>query len=202
MASTIADRRAQACGKFMEGVHAIMDKEGLTPSALHAIKLKLVALASKIDLFPTGLFPAGEFAMPAAQGRNHPLLVEDHDGHGLYLTINMPGKEAAPHDHGIWCVNAAISGRERHLFYRRVDDGATAGGAAVVKVGEVMVEPGNGMAMADHDIHATEVVGDQPAIGLALYGYALTRFPSVTWYHPEFSTMRATVSRRHAVMAE
>ena len=66
------------------------------------------------------------------------------------------------------------------------------------KVGEVLVEPGNGMAMADHDIHATEVVGDRPAIGLALYGYALTRFPSVAWYIPEFSAVRATASRRHA----
>src|SRR5580658_2522732 len=194
MPATTADRRAQACAKFMSQVHEITGKEGPTPSALHAIKLKLVALASKTDLFP-----AGEFDMPVAQGRNHPLLVEDNDGHGLYLTINMPGKEAAPHDHGIWCVNAAISGRERHVFYRRTDDGSVADQASVVKVGEVMVEPGNGMAMADHDIHSTEVIGREPAIGLALYGYALTRFPSVVWYHPEFSSTRATVSRRHAV---
>jgi predicted metal-dependent enzyme (double-stranded beta helix superfamily) len=196
MPATIADRRSQACAKFMSQVHAITDKEGLTPSALHEIKLKLVALASKTDLFP-----AAEFEMPVAQGRNHPLLVEDNDGHGLYLTINMPGKEAAPHDHGIWCVNAAISGRELHTVYRRTDDGETAGNASVVKVGEVMVEPGRGMAMADHDIHATEVIGDQPAIGLALYGYALARFPSVVWFHPEFSSVRACVSRRHAAMA-
>jgi predicted metal-dependent enzyme (double-stranded beta helix superfamily) len=197
MATTIALRRAQACAKLMTQVHAIMDKEGLTPSALHEIKLKLVALASK-----TELFPLGEFEMPVSQGRTHPLLVEDNDGHGLYLTINMPGKEAAAHDHGIWCVNAAVSGRERHVFYRRTDDGGVADNASVAKVGEVMVEPGNGMAMSDHDIHSTEVVGDAPAIGLALYGYALARFPSVVWYHPEFSHLRACVSRRHAAMAE
>jgi predicted metal-dependent enzyme (double-stranded beta helix superfamily) len=193
MATDIADRRAQACAKLLGQVHAITDKEGLTPSALHAIKLKLVALAAKTDLFPLD-----EFEMPVAQGRTHPLLVEDNDGHGLYLTINMLGKEAAPHDHGIWCVNASISGRERHVFYRRTDDGSVDGDASVVKVGEVMVEPGNGMAMADHDIHSTEVVGDEPAIGLALYGYALARFPSVVWFHPEFSSVRACVSRRHA----
>ena len=46
-----------------------------------------------------------------------------------------------------------------------------------------MVEPGTGIVMADHDIHSTEVVGDQAAIGLSLYGYALARFPSVTWFH-------------------
>ncbi|MBC7635414.1 MAG: cysteine dioxygenase [Acetobacteraceae bacterium] len=186
-----ATRRARACATLLQQVHAITDIEGITPSALHAIKLKLVALARRADLFP-----AEDFSMPVAQGRNHPLLVEDGDGHGLYLTINLPGKEAAPHDHGIWCVHAAISGRERHVFYRRTDAGAVASKADVVQVGEVMVEPGNGMAMSDHDIHSTDVVGDAPAIGLALYGYALVRFPSVAWYHPAFGTTRSGVSRR------
>ncbi len=192
----VADKRSRACTKLMASVHAILAKEGITPSALHAIKLKLVALAGQKELFP-----AADFAMPVSHGRSHPLLVEDNDGLGLYLTINRPGKEAAPHDHGIWCVNAAISGRERHLFFRRTDDGRTAGHATVIRTGEVMVEPGNGMAMADHDIHSTEVVGDKPAIGLALYGYALTRFPSVSWYHEAYSSVRATPSRRHPAMA-
>ena len=40
-----------------------------------------------------------------------------------------------------------------------------------------------------------------PAVGLALYGYALARFPSVVWYHPEFESIRAGQSRRHPVAA-
>ncbi|MEO9191877.1 MAG: hypothetical protein ABI224_18000 [Acetobacteraceae bacterium] len=189
----IADRRASACASLLRHVHNITGKEGVTPSALHAIKLKLVGLAKR-----TELFPLSDFAMPEAEGRNHALLVEENDGHGLYLTIGMPGKEAAPHDHGIWCVNAVISGRERHVFYRRIDAGTDVNRAEVVKVGEVMAEPGSGMAMADHDIHGTEVIGDEPAIGLALYGYALARFPAVVWYHPQFGSTRASPSRRHA----
>ena len=191
MASTTAARRTRACRDFLTRVHEITGKEGITPSALHALKLKLMALAARTDLFPLS-----DFEMPVTQGRNHPLLVEDKDGHGLYLTINMPGKEAAPHDHGIWCVNAAVSGRERHVLYRRTDEGGTLGAASVVKVGEVMVEPGNGFAMADHDIHSTEVVSEEPAVGLALYGYALARFPAVVWFHPAFSSTRASPSRR------
>jgi len=189
----VANKRNRACAKLLADVHAITAKEGITPSALHAIKLRLVALARKAELFPSA-----DFEMPVAEGRNHPLLVEDNDGHGLYMTISMPGKEAAPHDHGIWCVNAAVSGRERHAFFRRTDNAAKPGHAVVEKVGEVMVEPGNGVAMADHDIHSTEVVGTEPAIGLALYGYALARFPSVVWYHPQFASTRASPSRRHA----
>jgi predicted metal-dependent enzyme (double-stranded beta helix superfamily) len=190
-ASSVAGKRKTACKTLMRQVQAILSKEGVTPSALHAIKLKLTALGARSDLFPSS-----DFAMPVAEGRNHILEVQGDDGPGLYLTIGLPGKEAAPHDHGIWCVNAAISGRERHGMWRRTDDGSQPGHATVVKTGEVMVEPGNGFAMADHDIHSTEVVGDEPAIGLALYGYPLARFPSVTWYHPEFASVRKLPSRR------
>lgn len=192
---TIAAKREKACAKLLADVHAITAKEGISPSALHAIKLKLVALAKRVELFPLA-----DFAMPVAQGRNHPLLVEDNDGHGLYLTINMPGKEAAPHDHGNWCVNAAISGREKNVLYRRTDNRDKPGFATIEKIGEVVVEPGTGMAMADHDIHGTIVIGDEPAIGLALYGYALARFPGVVWFHPEFSSTRASPSRRQPAM--
>jgi len=191
-----ATRRARACAALLAQVHAITAEHGNTPTALHLIKLKLVALASK-----PGLFPTEDFAMPTAQGRFHPLTVEENDGLGLYLTINLPGKEAAPHDHGIWCVNAAISGAERHVFYRRTDDASRPGHAVVIVTGEIIVQPGTGMAMADHDIHSTEVVGTEPAIGLALYGYALARFPSVAYFHPDLKSTRTMPSRRHAIPA-
>ncbi|HZB57512.1 MAG TPA: hypothetical protein VE527_28020, partial [Reyranella sp.] len=93
----VTAQRARACKTFMAQVHSTEAKEGITPSTLHALKLKLVALAKRSDLFPLA-----DFAMPQAHGRSHPLLVEENDGHGLYLTISLPGKEAAPHDHGIW----------------------------------------------------------------------------------------------------
>ena len=147
----IADKRTRACTKLLADVHTITAQEGTTPSALHAIKLKLVALAKQ-----AALFPLSDFTMPTAEGRNHPLLVEENDGHGLYLTISLPGKEAAPHDHGIWCVSAGLAGCERHQFFRRTDDGATAGRAIVEQIGEVIVQPGAGTAMADHDIHRSE----------------------------------------------
>ena len=55
--------------------------------------------------------------------------------------------------------------------------------------------------MANQDIHETEVIGNQPSIALALYGYALVRFPSVVWFHPEFDSFRALPSRRATVDA-
>jgi predicted metal-dependent enzyme (double-stranded beta helix superfamily) len=184
--------RAEACATLLRQARSIVNVDGTGESALEKIKGLLVGLANQGE----ALFPTGDFAMPAAQGRNHILALEDGDGMGLYLTIALPGKEAAPHDHGIWCVNAAISGQEVHQFYRRTDDASRDGHATVEAVGEVTVAPGQGMAMTDHAIHATEVIGDAPAIGLALYGYALARFPSVVWFHPAFSSVRAGASRR------
>ncbi len=191
--SAVATRRAAACAGLMRQAQTILAREGPTPSALHALKLRVVALARRAELFPRS-----DFAMPEAQGRNHILGLAPEDGPGLYLTIGLPGKEAAPHDHGIWCVNAAISGHERHILWRRTDDGTKPGCATIVPIGDVLVEPGHGFAMADHDIHSTMVEGEEPAIGLALYGYALARFPSVVWYHPEFSSVRPMPSRRGA----
>ncbi len=187
-----AARREAACQALLAQARAIVDAEGTGAAALEQIKSLLVALAGKGKT----MFPKRDFAMPDADARNHVLALEDGDGMGLYLTIGLPGKESAPHDHGIWCVNAAISGQERHRFYRRTDDGSRDGYATVEPIGEVVVAPGRGMAMTDHSIHATDVLGDGPAIGLVLYGYALARFPAVVWYHPQFSSVRVGVSRR------
>jgi predicted metal-dependent enzyme (double-stranded beta helix superfamily) len=188
----MTEQRAEACAALLRQARSIIGANGTGEAGLEKLKGLLVELAYQGE----ALFPLTDFAMPEAQGRNHVLALEGGDGMGLYLTMALLGKEAAPHDHGIWCVNAAISGREVHTFYRRTDDGSRDGYATVEAVGEVTVALGQGMAMADHAIHATEVVGDAPAIGLALYGYALTRFPSVVWFHPEFSSVRAGVSRR------
>ncbi len=195
MTSPEATREAQrrdACRTLLRQVREVTAGQGVTEASLERIKQLVVALVGRGEV----LFPREDFARPEAQGRNHILEIEPKDGYGLYLTIGLPGQEAAPHDHGIWCVNAGISGWEMHRFFRRTDDGSREGHATVEEIRQVEVGPGTGMVMADHDIHATEVIGDAPAVGLALYGYALDRFPSVVWFHPEFSSMRAMPSRR------
>ncbi len=83
-------------------------------------------------------------------------------------------------------------------MWRRTDDGSKPGHATIEKIGEVMVAPGHGFAMANHDIHSTDVVGDVPYVGLALYGFALARFPSVVWYHADFASVRPMPSKRGA----
>jgi hypothetical protein len=187
----VAARRQRACRTLMRQAHAILDKEGSTPTALHALKLRLATLAAR-----TELFPVEDFAKPVSQGRLHSLLVEPDDGLALHLLIAMPGKMSNPHAHSIWCVNASVHGRERHVMWRRTDDGSVPGQATIKPVGEVLMERGHGYAMADHDIHSQQVVGDEPSDILALYGHTFERFPSVIWFNQEFSTVRKLTSRR------
>ncbi len=189
--SDIATKRKRACQALLRQAHTVLDKEGSTPSALHALKLKLAALAARTELFPMSDFP-----MPLSEGRLHSLIVEPDDGLALHLLIGKPGKISNPHSHSIWCVNASVHGRERHTYWRRTDDGATPGYATLARIGEVVMERGHGFAMADHDIHSQEVVGDEPSVILALYGHAFEKFPSVVWYNTEFSSVRKLPSRR------
>ena len=190
--TALAFERLSACAALLREVRAARSTAGDERQALEKSRSLLLEFAAR----ETALFPHEDFAMPYAHGLTHKLAVEDADGCGLYLTINLPGKEAAPHAHGIWCVNAGLSGAETHRFYRRTDDGRRAGHATIEETGQAIVAPGAAMAMADEDIHSTIVVGDQPSRALALYGYALDRFPSVTWFHPQFASRRTMPSRR------
>lgn len=194
MPPSIAAQRKAACKAFLKQAHTIIAKDGTGLDALEKVRDRLIALAARGG----ELFTRDDFPLPLTEGRFHVLEAEDDDGFGLYVSIAMPGKHAAPHDHGIWCINAGISGRERHSFYQRTDNGKKRGYATVEKTRDVLVGPGTGMCMLDHDIHTNEVVGREPAVSLMLYGYAIARFPSVVWFHPEFSTARAMPSRRLA----
>jgi predicted metal-dependent enzyme (double-stranded beta helix superfamily) len=195
--SSIASRRQTACATLLREVRAIHGTEGITAVSLRKIKDLVIGLAAH----GTALFPDEEFALPEAYGRSHMLDDAANDGFGLYLTVGLPGKEAAPHDHGIWCINAALSGLEVQRFYRRTDDGSRPGFADIEQTEEVLLKPGMAIAMADHDIHSTLVVGDTPARALALYGYALNRFPAVVFFHPQFGTARTCASKRPASRA-
>jgi hypothetical protein len=142
------------------------------------------------------LFPETEFALPNAHGRNYPLIEAADDGYGLYLLVSRPGKESAPHDHGIWCATAGLAGTELQRYYRRTDDGRKLGFATVEQIGETVISAGTAMIMQDHDIHGTLVTGNQVSRAIGLYGYALARFPAVVYYHPQFNSCRTLPSRR------
>ncbi len=189
--------RQAACQALLREARAIEAAHGITPAGMDRMRQLVIGLAQQGDT----LFPDADFAPPQAYGRNH-LLDDTTDAQfALYLTVTLPGKESTPHDHGIWCVNAGLSGSELQRFYRRTDDGSRPGFGTVEEIDRAVVSSGTAIAMANHDIHATLTTGDRPSRSLALYGYALNRFPEVTFFLPEFGTVRTLPSRRPLVRA-
>lgn len=131
-----------------------------------------------------------DFELPVAYGRFHKLIEGGEAPYGLYLGVTRPGKEASPHMHGLWCITVGIAGREVNRFWRRTDDGATPGQAALECLGSVDVAAGSGMQLAGNEIHSTETLGTEPSWMLHLYERPFAEFPSILFFHPERGTVR------------
>ena len=113
---------------------------------------------------------------PGEKGSKRYLLQEDPDGRfALYMLALNPGNDTKPHDHTTWAVVVAVEGQELNKVYRRVDDGTQEGHARLEQVREVMVEPGNGIALMPEDIHSIHTAGTHSTRHLHVYGLALER---------------------------
>lgn len=167
-ASAIRAARTPAVAQSLGRIRSIEATHGVTPAALDAIRVELVALAAQAALFPAGQFPAP----PAgARGAYRTLLSEDVDQRfSLALNVLRPGVATEPHEHATWVAIAAIEGQEQNRIFAR----AAAGGPLRL-IGTVVVEPGRGLALMPDAIHAIRILGDRPARHLHLYGLALER---------------------------
>jgi len=139
------------------------------------------------------LFPAAEFQPPPAgqSGSRRYLLQEDPDGRfAIYLLALNPGNSTKPHDHTTWAVVTAVEGQELNRVYRRTDDGSVPGQAALELAREVMVEPGQGIALMPEDIHSIHTFGTRPTRHLHVYGLALERLDERQGFDPEAGTVQ------------
>jgi predicted metal-dependent enzyme (double-stranded beta helix superfamily) len=168
-----ASSRAQAVAETIERVRAIEAKQGVTRASLDAIMAELQTLAAQDHLFPSAEFPpppAGE------KGSKRYLLAEDPDNRlALYMLALNPGNETKPHDHTTWAVVVAVAGEELNRVYARHDDGSDPDRADIRLAREVVVKPGQGIALMPEDIHSIHTLGDQPTRHLHMYGLALER---------------------------
>jgi len=81
------------------------------------------------------------------------------------LKVSFPnGRRTPPHDHGTWATILVLSGKEKNTLYRR--EGAT----GLRRAGEVILERGSILPMRAEAVHVAECLGDEPAIGLHVYG--------------------------------
>lgn len=187
--TTLMDKpatRERAARDLTRRARAIELKHGGRREALEEIRQLMIDFVGA----HRDLLDPQDFELPVAHGRFFKLVEGGEVPYGLYIGVTLPGKEAAPHIHGLWCVTVGISGREVNHFWRRTDDGASPGLASLSYLHGVDVENGTGMTLAADEIHSTETLGNEPSWMLHLYERPFAEFPSLLFFQPERGTVR------------
>jgi predicted metal-dependent enzyme (double-stranded beta helix superfamily) len=112
------------------------------------------------------------------QGNGVHLLHEEPD-HTLAVVAVcwLPHRETPPHNHGTWAVVAGVDGPERNVFWRRLDDGTSAGYAKLERIGEKVIGVGETLAMATGTIHSVANDTKETTLTLHVYGKHLNHSP-------------------------
>ena len=181
-----AQAREAACREMLSRVQGIELTHAGQPFPREAVVQMLLEFVEQ----HRDLFPDEDFASPRAHSRFHPLVEGGDTPYGLYYGVTRPGKEAAPHVHGLWGSTVAFSGVEVNRFWRRTDDGTSESQATVVQTHEIPVEPGRGMFLGADEMHSTVTIGTDESRLLHLYAQPFAKFPPVVFYHPELGTRR------------
>ena len=141
---------------------------GNLPSAaqLQAVAQALLSLgAAQADRLLA--YPVAAAGQELLQG----LAVSPSGGPSLYLVSDGVGVCSPPHSHLTWAVTVGLAGEE----VNRLHECDAAGRWR--EVGEVRIGPGQVFAMADHQVHSTEVAGARATCHLHLYGRSLASLP-------------------------
>ena len=157
--------RDECVALAMSNIRAIME-EGSSLENLEQAKKHLISLAAHTELFSFEDFPLPEDdAMECSY-----VIHECEDGsYALYINSGAPHQYYAPHDHGnAWAIIAGVRGRERHQLYLRRKESDPDGGP-LVKMGEVIVAPGEAVTMQPDGIHEVNAMDGKPLLHLHLY---------------------------------
>lgn len=92
------------------------------------------------------------------------------------LKVNFPnGRRTPPHNHGTWATILLLSGSEKNTLYRRTAD------EQLERDREVVLEPGSVISIPANMAHVAECIGDEPAIGLHIYGANVLGIDRLMW---------------------
>ncbi|WOD41747.1 cupin [Nodosilinea sp. E11] len=110
--------------------------------------------------------------------------------HEFPITIQMvswlPERKSSIHNHGTWAIVALVGGQERNRLWRRAPAPNQPDRLELVE--EVILNPGDVVALTANAIHSVEPLGDEPTVSFNLYG--VTNFSDRYEFDPESHTAR------------
>lgn len=100
-----------------------------------------------------------------------------HEEPGNALTICAvawpPGGHVPPHDHHSWEILAPMYGTMRHSSWAQADSGSRADHPGTREASEIVMRPGQAVAIMPREIHALEGVSPGPGLTIHIYGKGL-----------------------------
>jgi predicted metal-dependent enzyme (double-stranded beta helix superfamily) len=166
---THAAERRDITDAFIADAAAIAAEGPMDRARLERIKIRLMDIAARTDLWGADDFPA-----PSVEEKQNRFFIADHpSGLTLYLNVMQPGKVIPPHNHTVFACIAAVEGAEQNTVYERVDDGSVPGRAELKLREKVDLRPGNALAMMADDIHSVVIDGTEVIRHLHFYGQPL-----------------------------
>ena len=104
----------------------------------------------------------------------------------LQMVAWLPGHRSTIHNHGTWGLVALVGGQERNRLWQRQPDAAHP--HRIEPVHELILNPGDVVALTANAIHSVEPLGDEPTISFNLYG--VTDFQSRYEFEPDRNTAK------------
>jgi predicted metal-dependent enzyme (double-stranded beta helix superfamily) len=106
------------------------------------------------------------------------------------LTVQMvawaPGQISTIHNHGTWGIVALVGGQERNRLWRRTPSPDHPD--RIEATSELMLKPGDVVALTRNAIHSVEPLGNEPTISFNLYGQ--TDYSNRFVFDPEHHTAK------------
>jgi 3-mercaptopropionate dioxygenase len=153
------------------GLEAFIDEVGLVVNSTddeHEITERVAKRLS--DLLAGGYRLPPEVARPSPVHHvTYPLYVAPDDSWSMASVVWEVGQRTPVHSHETWGVAGIYSGIEHEVRYLKP---AAPTGAALTPAGEELWEPGQVTVCCttDDDVHAVTAVGDEPTVGIHVYG--------------------------------
>ena len=151
------------------GARQAIDQHGVSEMAMQAIQKVLRNLASM-----SGLGEAASLQELHKSGAAATVLASEGTEGITLVYARFPPEQPTPiHDHGSWGVAHVLSGRDRYIHWKRLDDGSDPRQARLEVDYDRILEAGDSVYWFDppHDIHSQQGHNGETAWELVMFGH-------------------------------